>query len=133
MTRLGLRIIVAFGILLLMPLAVSAQVLPPGSIWENQRTSTLSVESVTGNHFDGWFINRAAGFQCQNFPYRATGTILPNGAITFTVNFTQCQTVTIWKGRVTGSQMPTKWTLYYQGVPRMMGDDFFKRVQFLLF
>jgi Avidin family len=128
MTKLGSRIFLALGILLLMPLAASAQVLPSFSTWENQRTSTLSVGFVNGDHFDGWFVNRAAGFQCQNIPYPVTGTILPNGAITFTVNFTNCETVTYWKGRVTGSQMPTSWILYYKGIQRMTGNDLFKKI-----
>jgi hypothetical protein len=128
MTKLGSRIFLALGILLLTPLAASAQVLPSFSTWENQRTSTLSVGFVNGDHFDGWFVNRAAGFQCQNIPYPVTGTILPNGAITFTVNFTNCETVTYWKGRVTGSQMPTSWILYYKGIQRMTGNDLFKKI-----
>jgi hypothetical protein len=128
MIRLGSQIFLALGILLLTPLAASAQVLPPFSTWQNQRTSTLNVGFVNGNQFDGWFINRAAGFQCQNIPYPATGTILPNGAITFVVNFTNCQTVTTWTGRVIGSQMPTKWVLIYKGVQRMTGSDLFRKL-----
>jgi len=128
MKRLGSKIFLALGILLLMPLAASAQVLPSFSTWENQRTSTLSVGFVNGDHFDGWFVNRAAGFQCQNIPYPVTGTILPNGAITFVVNFTNCETVTYWKGRVVGSQMPTKWILYYKGIQRMTGEDLFRKI-----
>jgi hypothetical protein len=128
MMKLSSQIFLALGILLLTPLAASAQVLPSFSTWENQRTSTLSVGIVNGHRFDGWYVNRAAGFQCQNIPYPVTGTILPNGAITFTVNFTNCETVTYWKGRVVGSQMPTKWTLFYRGIQRMTGDDFFRKL-----
>jgi hypothetical protein len=129
MMKLGSRIFLALGILLLTPLAASAQVLPSFSTWVNQRTSTLSVGFVNGNHFDGTFINRAAGFQCQNILYPVTGgTILPNGAITFVVSFTECDTVTIWRGHVAGSQMPTSWILYYRGIQRQTGNDLFKKM-----
>jgi len=69
MTRLASHAFVAFGIFLLTSLTASAQVLPSFSTWENQRTSILNVGLVTGNQFNGFFTNRAAGFQCQNIPY----------------------------------------------------------------
>ena len=61
MMKLGSQTFLALAILLLTPLAASAQVLPPFSTWQNERTSTLNVGFVNGNQFDGWFINRAAG------------------------------------------------------------------------
>jgi hypothetical protein len=126
MVRLASHAFAAFGILLVTCLAASAQVLPSFSTWENQRTSILNIGLVTGTQFNGFFTNRAPGFQCQNIPYPVeNGTILPNGAITFTVNFAACSTVTTWKGRVIGSQMPTTWVLVHNGV-RQKGSDLFK-------
>ena len=128
MIRLASHAFVAFVIFLLTSLTASAQVLPSLSTWENQRTSILNVGLVTGNRFSGFFTNRAPGFQCQNIPYPVeNGIILPNGAITFTVNFTACASVTTWKGQVTGSQMPTTWVLVHNGV-RQQGRDLFKRL-----
>ena len=128
MTRLASHAFVAFGIFLLTSLTASAQVSPSFSTWENQRTSILNVGLVTGNQFGGFFTNRAPGFQCQNIPYPVqNGIILPNGAITFTVDFTACATVTTWKGQVTGSQMPTKWVLVHNGV-QQRGSDLFRKI-----
>ena len=128
MKRFALQIFLAVGILLSAAETVSAQALPSFSTWLNDKGSTLNVQFVDPNgQFYGFYINRASGFQCQNVPYPVAGTVLPNGAITFVVNFTNCNTLTTWKGRVLGARMPTKWLLIYNGVQRMTGADFFTR------
>jgi len=129
MMRHGLQIFLAFIALLLTSLTASAQVLPPFSSWVNQRGSSLYVGFVNGNQFSGTFINRASGFQCQGIPYPANGMVYPNGAVTFVVNFTNCDSVTTWTGQVKGSQIPTKWTLVYRNKPYMRGTDLFTRQQ----
>ena len=129
MMRHGLQIFLAFIALLLTSLTASAQVLPPFSSWVNQRGSSLYVGFVNGNQFSGTFINRASGFQCQGIPYPANGMVYPNGAVTFVVNFTNCDSVTTWTGQVKGSQIPTKWILVYKNKPYMRGTDLFTRQQ----
>lgn len=127
MVRCGSRIFLAFIALLLTSLTASAQVLPPFSSWLNQRGSSLYVAFVNGNQFSGTFINRAPGFQCQGIPYPANGAVNPNGAVTFVVNFTNCNSMTTWTGRIKGSQIPTKWILVYKNRPYMRGTDLFTR------
>ena len=118
------RMFLAVGLLFLASVAASAQVLPPLSVWKNQRGSLLTLVPLGGTSLGGVFTNFAPGFQCQGIPYPVTGSVLPNGAITFQVNFVACNTVTTWRGRVNGRQMPTRWVLFYNG-RRMTGTDLF--------
>ncbi len=131
MKTFALRVLLVLGVLLVGPATAFAQVLPSFSTWENDKHSILSVGFVNGAQFSGVFINHAAGFQCQNIPYPVTGSVLPNGAITFVVDFTACSTVTTWRGRVMGSRIATKWFLVYRdshgGIHRMRGADLFTR------
>src|SRR5689334_19183010 len=95
------RILLASGLLLLSSVGASAQI-TPFSWWRNELGSDLFIWTVTGSTFTGTFTNHAPGFGCQNIPYPAAGTVAPNGAVRFVVNFTACSTVTTWWGRVTG-------------------------------
>ncbi len=118
------RIFLAACLLLLASVAASAQVLPPLSLWKNDKGSLLTLVPLGGTSVGGVFTNFARGFGCQGIPYPVAGTVLPNGAITFQVNFTGCNTVTTWRGRVMGRRMPTRWILIYNG-RRMTGADLF--------
>jgi hypothetical protein len=101
-----------------------AQGLPVPSLWQNQRGSTLQINALDPfGHMSGTFINRAAGFQCRNTPYPATG-YYSNPGITFTVSFTQCNSITVWNGQVNGNIMPTSWVLTYQGGTQTGSDTF---------
>lgn len=54
------------------------------SAWTNQSGSTLYINSIASNgQLTGTYINRAAGYGCQNTPYPVTGWIY-GSAITFT-------------------------------------------------
>ncbi|MGY3532273.1 avidin/streptavidin family protein [Bradyrhizobium sp. USDA 4452] len=111
--------------------------LPVPSTWVNQRGSILSIQTLdasTGD-FTGTYVNNAAGFSCQGYPYPAAGNVTAN-RIDFYVNWTSstaptCRTMTIWHGRVAGDTIPTRWTMYYVGPDwhfhKMTGWDFFTR------
>jgi hypothetical protein len=75
----------------------------------------------------GTFINRAAGFQCRNTSYPATGQVSFSN-IVFTVTFPPCRTVTVWNGQVNGAVMPTTWVLTYPG-GTLTGADTFRRIR----
>jgi hypothetical protein len=110
-----------------------SQTLPSGSLWQNQRGSTLEVFFVDpAGSFQGTFINQAAGFQCKGIPYPAVGTAR-NAAAAFAVTFVQCTSHTTWYGTVTGNTMRTNWILVYippSGPPQTLrGADVFTRVR----
>ncbi len=77
------------------------------SAWTNQSGSTLSIDTVNPNgQLTGHYVNRAAGYECQNIAYPVTGWIY-NNSITFT---------TIWKSSIESCNSITSWTgFYYQG------------------
>lgn len=126
MKTLGSRVLLIVGILLLGAIPASAQVLAPFSTWVNNRGSILNVGWVAvDGAFGGTYTNNAPGFQCHS-TYPVNGIVNPTGAITFRVDFWDCNTVTTWTGRVAGRRMPTKWVLIYNG-RRMTGADYFTR------
>lgn len=123
------RLLSAFVFLLGIHAYALAQSFPVPSLWQNQRGSTLQVNWVDpfSGFMQGTFINRAAGFQCRYTPYPALGDArVPT--IGFTVNFTQCNTVTVWTGQVNGNIMPTTWVLTYPG-GILRGRDLFRRIR----
>jgi hypothetical protein len=77
------------------------------SAWTNQSGSTLSIDTVNPNgQLTGHYVNREAGYGCQNISYPVTGWIY-NNSITFT---------TIWKSSTESCSSITSWTgFYYQG------------------
>lgn len=109
-----------------------AQELPAPSYWKNERGSELFVWSVNGGALQGAFTNHAPGFACQGIPYPVSGSVNSTG-LYFVVTFARCNSFTRWVGTITGSQMPTSWTLFYvdnKGNPRKLkGADIFTRVR----
>ena len=77
------------------------------SAWTNQSGSTLYIDTIDSNGLlTGTYINRAAGYGCQNIPYPVTGWVYGT-AITFT---------TIWKSTTESCNSITAWTgFYYRG------------------
>ena len=77
------------------------------SAWTNQSGSTLYINTIDSSGLlTGTFINRAAGYGCQNISYPVTGWVYGT-AITFT---------TIWKSTTESCNSITAWTgFYYQG------------------
>ena len=111
----------------------TAQSLPVPSYWQNQRGSQMSLYSMDAQgHFTGTYVNHAAGFACQNSPFAVAGQ--SNGAVvTFTViwnnGILNCNSNTVWRGRVTGNTMRTLWVLRGTNIPPLRGKDIFQRQQ----
>nr|7OUQ_A Chain A, wilavidin [Gammaproteobacteria bacterium]7OUQ_B Chain B, wilavidin [Gammaproteobacteria bacterium]7OUR_A Chain A, wilavidin [Gammaproteobacteria bacterium]7OUR_B Chain B, wilavidin [Gammaproteobacteria bacterium]7OUR_C Chain C, wilavidin [Gammaproteobacteria bacterium]7OUR_D Chain D, wilavidin [Gammaproteobacteria bacterium]7OUR_E Chain E, wilavidin [Gammaproteobacteria bacterium]7OUR_F Chain F, wilavidin [Gammaproteobacteria bacterium] len=107
------------------------------SAWTNQSGSTLYIQSVDpSGSLSGYYINRAAGYGCQNTPYPVTGWVYGT-AITFTVlweNATEsCNSITAWTGFYYQGQITTLWQLVINGSTStgqiISGEDIFKPSQ----
>lgn len=92
------------------------------SAWTNQSGSTLYLDAIdpsTGK-ITGHYINRAAGYGCQNISYPVTGWIYGT-AITFTTNWESstesCNSITSWTGFYSQkqNQILTLWQLVENG------------------
>ncbi len=111
MQRLLLALLLVAG---LVPSAI-AQSLPEWSIWKNQRNSLLIITKVDAGAgtFIGTFINNAGGFKCQGFGVPVTGKIAGSN-VAFVANFAPCSnTITAWKGTLSGDTITTDWDLWY--------------------
>lgn len=110
------------------------------SAWQNQGGSTLYIEDIDSEGgITGIYINRAAGFGCQNTPYPLTGWVLENtNTITFTVKWentsANCQSLTAWTGFFSSDcqTISTLWQLVVNGTTStnqiLKGADNFSRV-----
>ncbi len=95
------------------PATLSAQTLPAPSTWKNARGSVLTISGVDSEgKVTGTFVNNAPGTQCIGRPYEATGKVSA-GRVRLAVVFTECRTVTVWRGRVAGTQFPTRFEAAY--------------------
>jgi Avidin family len=120
-----------FAQLLFFSSQLMAQGLQAPSYWKNEKGSELFIWSSDGRAFRGIFTNHAQGFECQDIPYPASGAVGPKG-LYFVVTFAKCNTVTRWIGKTNGSQMPTRWKLFYvdaNGNPsQLKGTNIFTRI-----
>jgi hypothetical protein len=107
-----------------------AQGLAP-SVWKNQRGSVMKILALDpSGAFKGVYINYAAGFQCQGTPYDVNGRV-HGTRIAFKVIwkniFADCHSTTVWRGRVGGQTMPTRWVLRTDAGRVLRGADTFQR------
>lgn len=100
-----------------------AQELTAMSAWVNQDGSTLYINSINAQgELTGSYINRAAGFACQNSPYPVNGWVFGT-AISFSTKWLNsvesCNSITSWSGFYinTGGQgkISTLWQLVVNG------------------
>ena len=110
--------------------AASAQALPVPSYWKNQRGSEMKIYSIDADgNFRGVYINHAVGYRCQNSPYDVVGRASGSRVVFKVVwkNWIEdCKSSTVWRGRVSGATIATRWVLTHQsGV--MRGTDVFQR------
>ncbi len=103
------------------------------SVWKNQRGSMMQLNSTMGsNAVDGYYTNNAPGFpNCAGVPYPLTGT-LSGRKIIFTVVWARlgaqnCHSKTVWKGRMKGKTITTKWVLTTDSGKVYKGSDAFTR------
>lgn len=102
------------------PDAAAPTALQAGSGWTNQSGSTLYIDAVdpTGR-ITGHYINRAAGYSCQNISYPVTGWVYGT-ALTFTTIWESttesCNSITAWTGFLNAQgQIATLWQLVISG------------------
>lgn len=107
--------IVALGVLWSTP-SYSAEVLTAGSSWVNELGSVLTITNVDGNGLmTGTYVTNVG---CSaGTPQQMTGFFYPGassgGAITFSVYFQNCLSVTSWSGQYdsTDGSFQTLWYL----------------------
>jgi hypothetical protein len=98
--------------------AVAQQLTAGVSVWVNELGSTMTIQSVGADGLISGTYVTAVG--C------GAGTVRPlrgwynNGAITFTVNWQECNSLTSWTGNVASSSatIATLWQLSLSGPPQ---------------
>lgn len=128
-----IRIIAIVAFFLLAPSA-HAQTPLTWSVWDNTRTSTMTitwVNPVTGA-FVGWYVNNAKDYpQCRGTPYRLHGQT--NGQdITWSVlwvnAFENCNnSTTTWTGKIVGNKINSNFVVRWSGGQRAGKDTFTRR------
>jgi len=109
-----------------------AQSLPPWSVWQNQRGSFMKIFAIDpqGN-FSGLYINNAPGFACQGLPGFALNGHTKGDAVTFKVvwnnGIQNCNSTTVWVGRVSGRILPTTWVLVGPSGTQRGADTFMQQ------
>lgn len=102
---------------------VGAQTTTPAlqalSAWTNQSGSTLYIDAIdSSGKLTGHYINRAAGYGCQNISYPVTGWVYGT-AITFTTiwrsSTESCNSITAWTGFYYDGKISTLWQLVVNG------------------
>ena len=96
-----------------------SQGLTAASVWVNQVGSLLSINSIDANGLlTGTYINKEAGYGCQNSSYPVTGFVYGT-VISFTVNWQNsvetCNSITSWTGFYFNGQISTLWQLVVSG------------------
>ncbi|WP_445945773.1 avidin/streptavidin family protein [Shewanella sp.] len=100
-----------------------AQELTAMSAWVNQDGSTLYINSINAQgELTGSYINRAAGFACQNSPYPVNGWVFGT-AISFSTKWLNsvesCNSITSWSGFYNNAggqgKISTLWQLVVNG------------------
>jgi hypothetical protein len=126
------RFVAALLLVVTATVSASAQSLPVPSYWTNQRGSEMKLYNIDpqGN-FDGVYINHAVGYSCQNMPYALVGHASGANvafAVVWNNGVQNCNSKTVWHGRVTGKTIVTTWVLstYPGGAPIGKGSDTFQ-------
>lgn len=113
------------GALLILAMTTSVSAQSAGSAvqalsaWTNQSGSTLYIDAIDpSGKLTGHYINRAAGFSCQNIAYPVTGWVYGT-AITFTTiwksSTESCNSITAWTGFYSAGKISTLWQLVING------------------
>ena len=87
--------------------------------WVNQLGSTLTITAIDSSGLlSGNYINKAAGYHCQDTAYPVTGWV-DGTAITFNtlwINSTEsCNSITAWTGFYYNNEISTLWQLVKDG------------------
>lgn len=103
----------------LLSTAVMGQSLSPGSVWTNTRGSIFTITDINAEgYLTGTYVNKAAGFGCQNEPMAVSGRVKGN-LLSFTVRWenanVDCNSITSWTGYSESDQIFTDWDLVFIG------------------
>ena len=119
-----IKSVIIVAVFMLMSFSVVADENKPAELkalssWTNQSGSTLYIDSIGANGLlTGTFINRAAGYACQNIPFPVTGWVY-GSAITFETIWQStsesCNSITTWTGFLNQGQIHTLWQLVING------------------
>ncbi len=135
MKSIALRIVIRLAAVvfaLVLPHAAGAQELAAGTVWVNENNSAMTLTSVdpTTGLMTGTFVT---GVGCGVGVEWPLSGFYNQGAITFTVNFQECQSATSWSGQIStaGNQIVSLWYLAMSGFPAwnsiLAGTDVFTR------
>lgn len=112
----------------------SAQDVQPNSVWVNGGGSVLTVDTIAADGaIAGTYVNKVAGFACQNQPMRLGGWkdgSLLNFAVRWKNASVDCASITSWTGYYSAGKIYTDWDLIYTaastGLPtHLTGSDIF--------
>ncbi len=110
------------------------------SSWVNTEGSTLTISAIDSDgQITGSYVNKAAGWNCQNIAYPVTGWIY-GAAITFDTKWESttesCNSITSWAGFLYQGQINTFWNLTQNGSSStsqiLQGKDTFKQTSTVL-
>ncbi|WP_159732635.1 avidin/streptavidin family protein [Methylosinus sp. Ce-a6] len=108
-----LRYLISFFCFWLASSVALGQTINAPSKWINQRGSILSIDSVNSNgSIKGQYVNKASGTECTGTPYDLGGR-LRGRSIKFSVVFTDCRTVTVWRGTARRGEIFTRFEAAY--------------------
>lgn len=96
---------------------VAAQTIQPGTTWVNEGGSELTINTVNvDGSLNGTYINRVAGFNCQNEPMSVNGWV-EGGLLSFSVRWKNankdCKSITTWTGYLASGKLFAEWDLIY--------------------
>ena len=109
----GVQVLV-LSLLAVAPVA-QAQGFAEQSLWKNTKGSLLLITKVdeAGKSFRGTFVNYAKGYSCEGVPIAVSGTF-DGDRVSMVGSFAPCaQTMTIWRGTVSGSTLNISFDLRY--------------------
>lgn len=97
--------------------AAFAQSLQPQTTWKNEKGSSLTIDAIDGTGaLKGSYVNRAAGYPCQNTQYAVIGWV-DDGKVAFSVRWKNasedCKSITSWSGYLSGNRIIAQWDLVY--------------------
>ncbi len=96
--------------------AAAQQAPAVASVWVNELGSTMTIKSMEP---DGFIIGSyVSAVGCGAGKVRPLSGWYNKGAITFTVNWQECNSLTSWTGTLSGLTIATLWQLTLSGPPK---------------
>nr|WP_192923550.1 avidin/streptavidin family protein [Sinorhizobium medicae] len=116
---MGARMRIMGGVIaaLMLVSSAEAQSIGAGSTWVNDGGSELTIVSISNEgELTGTYVNKVAGFDCQNETMAMKGW-LDGNLLSFTVRWKNankdCASITSWTGYFAAGKIFTDWDLVY--------------------